>query len=159
MFVGNATPSDAIYHCGYTADTGVSTVFVMPVSGGPWQVITAGRAHDDRPHWAPDGRTIYFASNRGGLLNVWGRRVDQAAGTSAGTPFQVTSFQSPRQTLATQLSLMQLAVTNDRLFLSLTDRSGELWMLEELDRQDRALTLSGIANRAETAKDAARDDR
>jgi WD40-like Beta Propeller Repeat len=117
-----------------SGDAGQATVYVMPASGGEWRAITDGHACDDKPHWAPDGRTIYFASDRGGLWNVWARRFDPTTGTPVGDPFRVTSFDSPRQTLATQLSRMQFAITANHLFLPLTETSGELWMLENIDR-------------------------
>ena len=73
-------------------------------------------------------------SNRDGLFNVWGRRFDGPSGSPGGTPFRVTSFSSPRQTISPQLSRMQIAVTARHLFLPITETSGELWMLEDVDR-------------------------
>ena len=117
-----------------SSDAGVSTIFVMPASGGRWTPMTEGMAYDDKPHWGPDGSTLYFVSNRDGLFNVWGRRFDGATGTPVGASFRVTSFSSPRQTISPQLSRMQIAVTARHLFLPITETSGELWMLENVDR-------------------------
>src|SRR5205814_1594754 len=45
-------------------DGAVSTIYVVPVSGGPWVRITEGQYWDDKPRWSPDGKAIYFVSNR-----------------------------------------------------------------------------------------------
>jgi Tol biopolymer transport system component len=117
------------------SDAGVSTIYVMPSAGGAWKPITDGSTYDDKPHWSPDGRTIYFVSHRvDGVLNVWGRRIDPSNGWPSGEPFRVTSFHSPRQMISTQLSSMQIAVTAGRLFLPITEMQSELWMLENVDR-------------------------
>jgi Tol biopolymer transport system component len=116
------------------SDAGVSTVCVMPAAGGPWRAVTDGREYDDKPHWAPDGRTIYFVSHRDGALNVWGRRFDPAQGTAIGAPFQVTTFSGPRQMISASLQQMQIALTADRLFLPITETQSELWILDNVDR-------------------------
>ena len=117
-----------------TADARVSRIHVVPVSGGEWRPITEGLWYDDKPHWSRDGRTLYFVSDRQGLLNVWGLRFDPATGKPTGEPFRVTSFASPRQTISAQLARMQIAVTSTQLFLPLTETSGELWLLDNVDR-------------------------
>ena len=96
--------------------------------------VTDGREYDDKPHWAPDGRTLYFVSHRDGALNVWGRRFDPIQGTPIGAPFQVTRFSGRRQMISASLQQMQIALTADRLFLPITETQSELWILDNVDR-------------------------
>ena len=35
-----------------------STLYVTPATGGPWIRITDGKHWDDKPRWAPDGKTF-----------------------------------------------------------------------------------------------------
>ena len=39
--------------------------------------LTDGQANDRTPSWSPDGRAIYFVSNRGGSSDLWVQRVDR----------------------------------------------------------------------------------
>ena len=41
---------------------------------------------DWNPVWSPDGRFLYFASDRGGTLSVWRLPIDEASGRSTGPP-------------------------------------------------------------------------
>ena len=109
-------------------------MYVMPAQGGSWTAITDGDWYDDKPRWAPDGRTIYFISNRDGRPEVWGRRFDQASGQPAGSPFRVTNFQGSRQALSPYLSQMDMVVTAQRIFLPIYEASGQVWVLEDVDR-------------------------
>jgi Tol biopolymer transport system component len=115
-------------------DAATSTIYIVPAAGGKWTAVTEGAWYDDKPHWAPDGRTLYFLSNREGFFNLWGRRIDSASGMPAGSPFRVTSFSSSREVVSQQLSAMQIAVTSRRLFLPMTETAGELWTLDHVDR-------------------------
>jgi Tol biopolymer transport system component len=117
-----------------TADARASRIYVVPIGGGPWRPVTEGAWYDDKPHWSRDGKTLYFVSNRQGFFNVWGRRFDPASGTPSGDTFQVTNFTSSRQTISPELSRMQIAVTARHLFLPITETSGELWALDNIDR-------------------------
>src|SRR4030095_15612888 len=80
-----------------TTEAGISTIYVIHASGGEWKRITEGKYFDDKPRWSPDGRRLYFISNRTGFLNVWGIQFDPASGQRAGDPFRVTAFQNPGQ--------------------------------------------------------------
>lgn len=119
---------------GHRPGTGQSTVYVRPVSGGSPIAITDGTAFEDKARWAPDGRTVYFTSDRAGFLNVWGRKVDHITGRPDGPIFQVTRFDGLRQAFAADLSSVDMAVTPDRLFVPMTETSGQIWIFEHLNR-------------------------
>jgi len=44
-----------------------------------YERLTDGAARDSWPMWAPDGRGLYFVSDRGGAENVWYRPLEGAA--------------------------------------------------------------------------------
>ena len=111
-----------------------STLYVMPAAGGAWVPITAGVAYDDKPRWSGDGRMIFFLSDREGLLNLWARRFDPVAGRPIGEPFRVTSFDETRKRLPARLQQIEIAVSNDRVFLPITESTGKIWILDHVDR-------------------------
>ena len=114
--------------------TSTSTVYVTPTTGGAWRAITDGTWFDDKPRWGPDGRILYFVSNRTGVANVWGRRFDDATGTPIGDPFPVTSFRSAQFLLTPRTVQMDIAITATQLLLPMTESRSEIWMLDQVDR-------------------------
>ena len=46
---------------------------------------------DWNPAWSGDGRQLYFASGRGGTLNLWRVPIDAATGRPGGSPEPVTT--------------------------------------------------------------------
>ncbi len=116
-------------------ESGVSTIYVIPAAGGEWRRITEGKYWDDKPLWSPDGRTIYFVSGRSGFSNVWGMRFDPTSGQPVGEAFRVTAFESPGQMMSPRLAqLIGISLTADRLVLPITEVSGSIWILENMDR-------------------------
>jgi Tol biopolymer transport system component len=111
-----------------------SSVYVVPTSGGTWRAITDGAWFDDKPRWGPDGRILYFVSNRRGVANVWGRRFDNATGTAIGEPFPVTSFKSAQFQLTPRTVQMDIAITATHLLLPMSESRSEIWMLDQIDR-------------------------
>jgi serine/threonine protein kinase len=110
---------------------GISTIGVLPASGGEWRPITEEKYWNDTPRWSPDGKTIYFLSSRSGFMNVWGIRFNPANGEPVGEPFRVTSFESPAQMVQ---GLQEISVAQDRLVVPVTEVSGSIWMLENGDQ-------------------------
>ncbi|MDP9223496.1 MAG: hypothetical protein M3P18_06500, partial [Actinomycetota bacterium] len=111
-----------------------STVYVIPKAGGSWRQITDGGAFDDKPRWGPDGRILYFVSNRTGVANVWGRRFDTSTGTPVGEAFPVTSFRSGQFQLTSRTVQMDIGITATHLLLPMSESRSEVWMLDHVDR-------------------------
>jgi Tol biopolymer transport system component/DNA-binding winged helix-turn-helix (wHTH) protein len=107
-----------------------SRLYVTLASGGPRTQITDGKHWADKPRWSPDGKTIYFVSDHGGVFNVWGIHFDPASGKPRGEPFQVTAFESPGPMVPRQIPSVELSLTQDKLVLTMEDRSGSIWVLD-----------------------------
>jgi Tol biopolymer transport system component/DNA-binding winged helix-turn-helix (wHTH) protein len=111
-----------------------STLYAVPAAGGPWIRITDGKQWDDKPRWSPDGKTIYYLSERRGFFNVWGIRFDPVKGKPFGEPFQVTSLESPTLMIPKQISAVEFSLSDGRLVLPLAQASGNIWILDNVDR-------------------------
>jgi dipeptidyl aminopeptidase/acylaminoacyl peptidase len=53
--------------------------------------VTDDPAIDWSPVWSPDGRFVYFSSDRGGAMNLWRIAVDETSGRPRGDPEPVTA--------------------------------------------------------------------
>ncbi len=66
--------------------SGKSNVYTIPAAGGQAKQLTDTGAFNDGPEFSPDGKFIYFTSNRGGgSMQIWRMKVD------GGEPQQVTN--------------------------------------------------------------------
>ncbi|HEX8847543.1 MAG TPA: protein kinase [Pyrinomonadaceae bacterium] len=117
-----------------TDNAGDGVIYVVSAAGGQWIRITEGSDFNDKPRWSPDGRTIYFISNRLGFFNVWGRRFDPSSGQPTGDMFRVTNFESPGRMIPPKIVPIALALTADRLVVPIMEVSGSIWILENVNR-------------------------
>src|SRR5262249_21272732 len=51
-------------------------IFTVPVEGGDEKRLTTTKGLDDGPEYSPDGRYIYFNSERTGRMQIWRMRPD-----------------------------------------------------------------------------------
>jgi len=46
-------------------------IYIMDAEGGNVVQLTTNGSHDDKPVFAPDGKTVFFRSNRGLVWDIW----------------------------------------------------------------------------------------
>jgi eukaryotic-like serine/threonine-protein kinase len=57
--------------CGRLLTGGRRDIWTVPAAGGEPVEVTKDPAMDWNPVWSPDGKYLYFASDRGGSMNLW----------------------------------------------------------------------------------------
>ena len=70
---------------------GQRDIFTIPTDGGQPVPVTSDAAIDWNPVWSPDGHSLYFASNRGGSMNLWRVAIDERSGRVLGQPQALTA--------------------------------------------------------------------
>lgn len=68
------TPDGRIVYS--TINNGNADVWIMDRDGSAQRQLTTDRNADTSPRFAPDGKCIYFLSNRSGLMSVWRMNAD-----------------------------------------------------------------------------------
>jgi eukaryotic-like serine/threonine-protein kinase len=63
----------------------------IPAAGGEPVFVTDDKAVDWNPIWSPDGRYLYFSSDRGGSMNLWRIAIDERSGKALGSPAPITA--------------------------------------------------------------------
>ena len=82
--------------------------------------------------WSPDGKLLYFLSERDGFRCIWAQRLDPATKHPSGAAFPIRHFHTSRRSLATvgDPLYIGLSVAVDKLVFSMTERTGNIWMTE-----------------------------
>jgi len=66
-------------------------VWTIPAGGGEPVEVTNDAALDANPVWSPDGKNLYFVSDRAGSMNIWRVPIDEQTGSVLGPPQPVTA--------------------------------------------------------------------
>jgi eukaryotic-like serine/threonine-protein kinase len=66
-------------------------IWTVGLDDGPEVYATGGASRDWGPVWSPDGRYLFFASDRAGSMNLWRLPIDEATGTVSGDAEPVTT--------------------------------------------------------------------
>ena len=71
--------------------TGRSNIATIARGGGDIEVITNDASTNWNPVWSPDGKFLYFASDRGGNMSFWRVAIDEETGKVQGEPEAVST--------------------------------------------------------------------
>jgi Tol biopolymer transport system component len=61
-------------------------IVTIPAAGGQPAAVTNDAAVDANPIWAPDGKHLYFISDRSGSMNLWRIAIDESSGKVLSAP-------------------------------------------------------------------------
>ncbi|MCX6636133.1 MAG: hypothetical protein NT090_13790, partial [Acidobacteria bacterium] len=70
---------------------GVRDVWTMSATGQDRRPVTGDAALDWSPMWSPDGKYLYFASDRGGAMNLWRVSIEERSGKPLGRPEPIST--------------------------------------------------------------------
>ena len=70
---------------------GQRDVFTISAAGGTPVAVTDDPDFDWNPVWSPDGKYLYFASDRGGQMNLWRVPIEESTGKVTGQPESLTT--------------------------------------------------------------------
>jgi len=103
----------------WTNNGGQRDIQTVAASGGSPVDITNDPATDWAPEWSPDGRWLYFVSDRGGSPNLWRVHVNETSGAVSGQPEAVTNGMRP-------IASARFTRDGSRMVLGARDRSFDL---------------------------------
>ncbi|HTQ79288.1 MAG TPA: protein kinase, partial [Thermoanaerobaculia bacterium] len=82
-----------IAYWGLVAQTGRRTVWTVPATGGEAVAAVEDDHLNWNPVWSPDGRYLYFVSDRSGIMNLWRVPIDEDSGRVTGELEPITASQ------------------------------------------------------------------
>jgi Tol biopolymer transport system component len=70
---------------------GQRDLWTIAATGGTPVAVTDDVAFDWNPVWSPDGKYLYFSSDRGGQMNLWRVPIEEPTGKVTGPPESLTT--------------------------------------------------------------------
>jgi serine/threonine protein kinase len=92
---------------------GRRVIWTIPAEGGEAVPAVADAHFNWNPVWSPDGRFLYFASDRGGIMNLWRVPIDEGSGRTRGQPEPITTSQQAGMLPSLSQDGRQIAYASD----------------------------------------------
>jgi Tol biopolymer transport system component len=111
------------------AGTSRTKLVLVPFGDGKLDVagaisITDGSSSATSPTWSPDGRVLYFLSNRDRNNCLYAQRLDPQTRRPVGEPVGVYHFHAPNQ----PLRAFAIAAAVDKVVISIMESSSSVWL-------------------------------
>jgi serine/threonine protein kinase/Tol biopolymer transport system component len=102
-------------------------IWTVSKEGGPPVEVVNDRFYNWSPAWSPDGKFLYFASDRGGSMNLWRVGIDERSGSVQGVPQVITtnSEWSALPSLSRDGRLLLYATNKNRSFIEVVQLDPE----------------------------------
>lgn len=117
-------------------DNDLRQVLVYPVEGLNPETepvrITDGKTNDFTPDWSPDGRLLYFASERDGFRCVYAQPLDLETKRPHGELIEVFHNHEARVSFGAVANpgVIGVHVEADKIAITMGETRGDIWMLQ-----------------------------
>lgn len=107
-----------------------SPLYIAPMRDGqavpePEWIRIADKGNNRRPWWSPNGRVLYFTSERDGFRCFRAQRLDPVSKRPLGEPIDVKHFHEKRLT-----GDFGPAILTDQFIVALQDESTNVWLAD-----------------------------
>ena len=100
-----------------------------PVPEREWIPASEGRLGFPTGCWGPDANLVYLLSERDGFRCIWAQRLEPGSKRPRGAVFPVQHFHGALSMMPIQdASTIGLRAARDRLFFSLVESTGNVWL-------------------------------
>jgi len=79
-----------VFGTGYFGNAGSSQIWVVPLDGTPPVRVTTDSAVNESPQWSPDGKGLFWVSDRDGSRDIYFQRMRDGI-TAVGPPTRLTT--------------------------------------------------------------------
>ena len=100
----------------------------IPIPRNEWILVSEHPSVFRQACWSPTGDLVYFNSNRDTYRCIWAQRLDPQSKRPRGSPFPVQHFHGSLSLAMPNPRQVGLTASHDRLFLSLVESTGNIWM-------------------------------
>ena len=101
-----------------------------PVPPSDWVVVSEEDSVAEENAWSPDGRLLYYVSERDGSRCLWVRHFDPRTGRPAGPPSAFLHLHGSRRSIiSTASTAARLAFGKGELIFSMELQRGNIWKL------------------------------